>query len=491
MKEINYQSFRSGSDIRGIATGENVSLTNDIVKNISISFALFIEKFENIDIKNQVIAIGHDSRLSSVQFYEIFLNSLSSIGVTTYACGLCSTPAMSSSFKFLSCCASVEITASHHPKEYNGFKFFVKNKGLSSIDIMELLKISETEFYPKSSSIGTVHEFDLMRCYSEDLKNKIKDSLHNEKPLKGFHIVVDASNGAGGFFVKDVLNPLGADTYGSKLLEPNGNFPEHSPNPEKKDSIKSIVNASIQNKADLGIIFDADVDRCFFVDNKGNPIIKNKLIALISKFVLNEYPESTIVTDSVTSDHLKDFIEKNGGFQFRERRGYQHVISSAKDLNDANEQCHLAIETSGHAAFKENSFKDDGAFLAVKIIIEMAKLKQSKKNISDVLEGFIEAKESLERRIMFKTSEEINQKIQSVKDNYQKIENCFIDKDTPEGVRLNFTKDDRKGWCLIRQSAHDLSIVINIESDVTSGAKKIFKDIEQLTLTTKNNNDNI
>ena len=75
--------------------------------------------------------------------------------------------------------------------------------------------------------------------------------------------------------------------------------------------------------------------------------------------------------------------------------------------------------------------------------------------------------------------------------NYQKIEDCLIDKDTPEGVRLNFTKDDRKGWCLIRQSAHDLSIVINIESDVTSGAKKIFKDIEQLKLTTKNNNDNI
>ena len=216
-----------------------------------------------------------------------------------------------------------------------------------------------------------------------------------------------------------------------------------------------------------------------------------KLIALISKFVLNEYPESTIVTDSVTSDHLKDFIEQNGGFQFRERRGYQNVISSAKDLNDANEQCHLAIETSGHAAFKENFFKDDGAFLAVKIIIEIAKLKQSKKNISDVLEGFIEAKESLERRIMFKTSEEISRKIQSVKDNYQKIEDCFIDKDTPEGVRLNFTKDDRKGWCLIRQSAHDLSIVINVESDVTSGAKKIFKDIEQLTLTTKNNNDSI
>ena len=96
MDNFDYQSLRSGSDIRGIAIGENISLTNDIVKNISISFALFIEKFENIDIKNQVIAIGHDSRLSSVQFYEIFLNSLSSIGVTTYACGLCSTPAMSS-----------------------------------------------------------------------------------------------------------------------------------------------------------------------------------------------------------------------------------------------------------------------------------------------------------------------------------------------------------------------------------------------------------
>ena len=485
MKEINYQSFRSGSDIRGIAIGENISLTNDIVKNISISFAMFVEKFENIEIENQVIAIGHDSRLSSVRFYEIFLNSLSSIGVTTYACGLCSTPAMSSSFKFLSCCASVEITASHHPKEYNGFKFFVKNKGLSSVDIMELLKISETEFYPKSSSRGVVNEFDLMKCYSESLKDKIRNSLDNyELPLKGLHVVVDASNGAGGFFVKDVLNPLGADTSGSIFLNPDGNFPAHSPNPEKKDSIKSIVNASIKNKADLGVIFDADVDRCFFVDNKGNPIVKNKLIALISKFVLNEYPESTIVTDSVTSDHLKDFIELNGGFQFRERRGYQNVISAARDLNEIREQCYLAIETSGHAAFKENAFKDDGAFLAVKIIIELSKLKNSKKNLSDILDGFVEEKESLEKRILFKTSEEISQKLYDVKENYNKIESCFIDEDTPEGVRLNFTKDDRKGWCLIRKSAHDLSIVVNIESDIEGGTKKIFQDLD-LTLTKK------
>ena len=491
MDNFDYQSLRSGSDIRGISVGENAVLTNDIVKNISISFAQFIQKFKNIDIKDQIIAIGHDSRLSSVQFYQIFLNSLSSIGVNTYACGLCSTPAISSSFKFLSCCASVEITASHHPKEYNGFKFFMKNGGLSHIDIMELLRIAEEDFYPKSSSKGIVREFDLMKFYCNDLKNQIKESLNSEIPLQGFNIVVDASNGAGGFFVKDILNPLGANTSGSKLLKPDGNFPSHSPNPEKKDSIKSIVNASIKNKADLGIIFDADVDRCFFVDDKGKQIVKNRLIALISKLILNEYPGSTIVTDSVTSDHLKDFIEKNGGFQFRERRGYQNVIGSAKDLNEIREQCYLAIETSGHAAFKENGFKDDGAFLAVKIIIEMVKLKRAQKSFADILNGFIEEKDSLEKRINFESVDQINSLIQKIKDNYEKISECSINEDTPEGVRLTFNKSDRKGWCLIRQSAHDLSVVINAESDTFNGAKKILKDIEQLILTTKNTNDNM
>ena len=114
------------------------------------------------------------------------------------------------------------------------------------------------------------------------------------------------------------------------------------------------------------------------------------------------------------------------------------------------------------------------------MIIEMAKLKKSKKTFSDILDKFVEEKDSLESRITFKSVEQINNLIKDVKNNYKSIEGCSIDENTPEGVRLKFNKEDRKGWCLIRQSAHDLSIVINIESDVLDGAKKILQDIEEL-----------
>lgn len=478
--------LKSGSDIRGITIGENKNFTNDDVKSISISFCIFLEKVKHIKIKDQKIAVGHDSRLSSERFYKIFINSLSSIGVDVYSCGLCSTPAMSSCFDFLSCCASVEITASHLSKEYNGIKFFGCEGGLSPSEIDQILEISQNEFFPKSSSRETVHDFNLMRYYGSRLRDKITNELQNEHPLEELKIVVDASNGAGGFFVNEILNPLGANTYGSKLLEPDGNFPEHSPNPEKEESIKSIVMASVEHKADLGIIFDADVDRCFFVDDKGNPIVKNRLIALISKFVLEEHPGSTIVTDSVTSDHLKHFIEKNGGLQFRDRRGYHNVISAAKELNEITEQCYLAIETSGHAAFKENKFKDDGAYLAVKVIIELVKMKKEGKKLSNFLEVFKEAEESKEVRISCKNVSEINKIINSAEQNFSKIPGCSINDDTPEGIRLNFENDDEKGWCLMRQSAHDLSVVINIESDRKGGAEKIFRNIDELMLTKKN-----
>lgn len=472
----NLKNLRSGSDIRGIAIGDNINLTNDTVKNISMAFLKFLKKEKNIEIKNQTIAIGHDSRISGERLKDIFINSIISAGANVYYCGLCSTPAMSMAPKILSCTASVEITASHHPKEYNGFKFFTPDGGLTPIDIEEILDIASNEFYPKSFTQGIVHKINLMKKYSEILKNMIKKEFNEKFPLENLKIIIDASNGAGGFFA-DILKKLGADISGSSLLNPDGNFPVHSPNPENNQAINYIKKIAIKNKADLGIIFDADVDRCFFIDEKGNILSKNKFIALVSKLILKKYPGSVIVTDSVTSENLKIFIEKNGGYQFREKRGYQNVISAAKYMNKDKKICFLAIETSGHAALEENNFKDDGAYLAIKIIIETVKLKKQNKKLSDIISDFKDAKETKEIRISCKTKEQIEAKIKNLKNNYKRILGCNIDENTPEGIRLNFNLKDRKGWCLLRPSAHDLSLVLNIESDIKNGTEKILRDI--------------
>ena len=139
--------------------------------------------------------------------------------------------------------------------------------------------------------------------------------------------MVDAGNGAGGFYVDRVLKPLGADTTGSQFLDPDGTFPNHVPNPENKEAMEAICQAVIAHQADLGIIFDTDVDRAAAVDHQGNELNRNRMIALISAIVLQEHPGSTIVTDSITSDGLTQFIEQQlGGKHHRFRRGYKNVI---------------------------------------------------------------------------------------------------------------------------------------------------------------------
>src|SRR5699024_5963392 len=150
-----------------------------------------------------------------------------------------------------------------------------------------------------------------------------------------------------------------------------------------KEAMKSITDATLKNNADMGIIFDTDVDRAAIVGSNGKPINKNALIALISKIILKEHPESTIVTDSVTSNGLAEFIEENAGIHHRFKRGYKNVINESIRLNEEGIESYLAIETSGHAALKENYFLDDGAYLVSKILMEAAKLHKDGKDIAD------------------------------------------------------------------------------------------------------------
>jgi phosphomannomutase len=175
-----------------------------------------------------------------------------------------------------------------------------------------------------------------------------------------------------------VLEPLGAVTRGSQFLEPDGMFPNHIPNPEDKKAMESITKAVLEQKADLGIIFDTDVDRAAAVDSSGRELNRNRLIALMAAIVLAEHPGTTVVTDSVTSDGLTTFIEgKLGGKHHRFKRGYKNVIDEGIRLNTIGEEAHLAIETSGHGALKENHWLDDGAYLMVKLLIKLAAAKAS------------------------------------------------------------------------------------------------------------------
>ena len=301
-----------------------------------------------------------------------------------------------------------------------------------------------------------------------------------EHPLKGFHIVVDAGNGAGGFYAKDVLEPLGADVSGSQFLDPDGRFPNHIPNPENADAMASVCKATVAAKADMGVIFDTDVDRGGAVDQSGEEINRNRLVAIASAIALEGNEGGTIVTDSITSSGLKLYIENTlGGVHHRFKRGYKNVINEAIRLNKEGINCPLAIETSGHAALRENYFLDDGAYLVTKIIIKMAVLRREGKTLEDLLSSLQEPVEATEVRlpILEENFRECGEKALQELEAYAVRENWSIAPDNREGMRISFPKEDGDGWFLLRLSVHDPIMPLNVESDSEGGVKIIAKKV--------------
>lgn len=491
-----YKGFKSGTDIRGVASegveGQTVNLTDDVVKKMANGFVLWLSDFTEKKPSELTISVGRDSRISGERIATSVIDSFKEAGVKVIYTNLSSTPSMFMTTVDLGCDGAVQITASHHPFNRNGLKFFTPKGGLEASDIQDILQHAQDNDIPAAAGNGTVEEIDYMTRYSQHLCDIIKkevNAVDYDLPLKGFKIVVDAGNGVGGFYADKVLKVLGADTEGSVYLDPDGMFPNHIPNPEDKTAMESISKAVLDSKADLGVIFDTDVDRGGAVDSYGKEINRNRLVALAAAIALEGTEGGTIVTDSVTSSGLKEFIENTlGGKHYRYRRGYKNVIDKGIELNNKGEFCPLAIETSGHAAMKENYFLDDGAYLCTKIIIKMAQLKKQCKTIDMLLKDLKEPVESKE--IRFKITEENfrewGERIIADLDSYAKNEpNWIVADDNREGIRVSFDKENGDGWLLLRLSVHDPIMPLNIESDSVGGVEKIYNQFYKFLETTK------
>ena len=267
---------------------------------------------------------------------------------------------------------------------------------------------------------------------------------------------------------------------GSQYLDPDGHFPNHPPNPENEEAMNSVAAAVVKAKADLGVIFDADCDRAAIVDQTGKEINRNRLIALISAILLQKHRGATIVTDSVTSSGLAKFIEAHDGKHYRYKRGYRNVIDEAVRLNQAGVDCPLAIETSGHAALRENMFLDDGMYLVTYLIVHAMLLKRAGKTLSSLIDSLQEPLESAEYRIKILVPEfhEAGDKaIEAVMKEASKRGDCHIAPDNREGVRVSFDlgRGDDNGWFLLRLSVHDPVMPVNVESDVKCGCQTMLQ----------------
>lgn len=464
MKIDDLKKLKSGTDVRGIAVGDNVTLTDEAVTVITKAFCLWLaKKFKKHELK---IAVGNDSRISAPRISQTVIAALISCGADVVYTGLSSTPSMFILLKEsdFGCDGSIMITASHLPYDKNGLKFFTPEGGLSSRDIDAILLLASED--KCTVGAGRYFERSFMDVYSRILVEKV-EHVCGVKPLEGKKIIVDAGNGAGGFFAEKVLVPLGADVSGSLYTEPDGMFPHHIPNPEDKEAIDCLSEAVKKTGADLGIIFDTDVDRAACVDKGGEEINRNSLIALLSAILLPE-KGGVIVTDSVTSVHLTEFIESLGGKHLRFKRGYKNVIDKCRELNDGGVYSPLAIETSGHAAFPENYYLDDGAYLITKILICLSKQAKEGKTLTSLIDGLKKPADESEVRIQF------NEKSRDFKAEGEKViedlknSGLELSPENYEGVRIFFEKSN----VIVRMSVHDPVMPINFESDETGGCRE-------------------
>ena len=502
MSEKNYLQYfkrvQNGNDVRGAAIAtdkEALTISEPLAAYIARAFTSYLSEKLGKPASELRIGVGHDSRMTAPQMKAGCLLGLSM--AKAYDCGLITTPAMfcSTVLPGSNFDGAVMITASHLPFNRNGMKFFTKDGALSKAELTQILEQAaalagvfaeespETLLTSDKLPVGdgTVTVFDMKSLYCEHMKEIIRanSGSDEEKPLTGLRIAVDSGNGASGFFASDILEPLGADTEGSQFLNPDGTFPNHVPNPEDKTAMEAIQKATLEHHADLGVIFDCDGDRAAVVFSDGMPVNRNTLIALLGVIVAEQAPGSTVVTDSVTSDELAEFLEGSLGLKHpRFKRGYKNVIDKGIELNAAGETCELAIETSGHGAFKENYFSDDGAYIAAKIIGRLARIRREGKTLESLIADLRQPAEAAEMRLSI-TAEDFKAYGQQVLEDFRAF--CAADprfhivSPNYEGVRVAFDDEEVKGWLLIRLSLHDPVIPINLES-ANDGGVDILKE---------------
>ncbi len=481
---MDLRALISGSDVRGRALGDGAPLTGAVAERLGEAFAAYLW---NRTGHRPRVYIGRDSRVTGENLSASFASGLCRAGAEVIGVGMCTTPAM---YMILITGTwggdgSVMVTASHLPMDRNGFKFFLPDGGIGLDTLREILSLAEKdEDYAREG--GTACEKNFLPDYCGLLRQRILRGLGTDErePLAGLHVAVDAGNGAGGFYA-DFLRSLGASTEGSRFLEPDGRFPNHIPNPEDPAAMASISEAVRESGADMGVIFDTDCDRAAIVDGDGREINRNRLIALVTAVLLEAAPGITVVTDSVTSSGLKKFIAGRGGVQYRYKRGYHNVIEQARRLNDEGVDCPLAMETSGHAALRENHFLDDGMYLVTVLIGDAMRMKKQGRELFDLIRDLQDPMESAEVRLSITAAdfrEAGRQVIARVTERAAEEPDWNIAPDNREGIRISFDLDGRKesAWFLLRLSVHDPVLPLNMESDVAGGNLKMARALYQI-----------
>lgn len=427
--KINSEIFKA-YDIRGLYPSE---INGEVAYNIGRALAIFT--------KAKKIAVGYDMRLSSEEIERELIRGINDQGADAMRIGLVSTPiAYFSSWK-LEVDGAVIITASHNPAEYNGMKFCFKNavpigEGSGMEEIRDLALVGNFE---ESTEKGKIEEnFGIKNQYIDYVAGFFKTGFSRKK------IIVDFGNGMGAV-EKGVFEKFQEELEAKYIFEElDGNFPNHEANPLKIETLEILQKKVLEEKADLGISYDGDADRVGFVDEKGDIVSMDYLIALLAKEVLKKNPNALVLMDLRSSNAVKEVIEEAGGRVNRCRVGHSLIKKQMREQGAI-----FAGELSGHYFFEENS-KAEMATLAVVMLLNL--MNETGQKMSDLVADLKK----------YYHSGEINSDVLDKNAVFEKLKEKYADGklDTLDGVRIDY----QNWWFNVRASNTEPKIRLNLEA---------------------------
>ena len=423
-------------DIRGLVDGE---LSPDFAFAVGLAFARFLE----IEREPSTVIIGEDMRPSSPELAEAFSAGVTSNGTNVIRIGLASTDMLyfAAGSKNL---PGAMFTASHNPAEYNGIKLCLsgarpigKETGLLTIEkfVREGLPVA-------MRPPGVESNEDLLGAYADYLHGLV--SFKGNRSLK---IVIDAGNGMAGYTAPAIFERLGAQIT-PLYFELDGNFPNHEANPIDPKNLRDLQKSVLENKADIGLAFDGDADRCFLVNEKGQAVDPSLLTSLIASRELAKHPGAVIIHSLISSRAVVEVINESGGVPVRSRVGHSYIKALMAQTGAV-----FGGEHSGHFYFKDFWRADSGALAALHAL---AALGESDKTISELLSPFQRyvASGEVNSRV-----EDVASVIQKIKEKYEILPEYSIDE--LDGLTIS----SATWWFNIRASNTEPLLRLNVEAD--------------------------
>lgn len=432
-------------DIRGL---HETDLTPEVVTHIGQALGT-----ELLRRGESTICVGRDVRLSSPRLRDNLTDGLLSTGIDIVDIGMAPTPAVYFGIQYLNTGGGVQITGSHNPLEYNGFKMTHRTASIYGEQIQHLRELIERRDF--ESGAGNLKELDILDDYLSDIASRV----HFAKPLK---VVVDAGNGCASELAPKLLRSLGCEVV-ELYCEIDGSYPNHLPDPTVLKYLQDLIALVKETGADLGIGYDGDADRIGVIDNQGNIVPGDRLLAIFARDILTRKPGSSIIFDVKCSQALPEDISAHGGVPVMWKTGHSLIKSKMKETGAP-----AAGEMSGHIFFSEKFRGYDDAIYASARLIDI--LTHDGRPLSEVDSSIPKYVSTPEIRVEATDDEKfqiVDELVTYFKD---ETDHRVVDVD---GVRVEFGD----GWGLVRASNTQPVLVMRFEAKTPGRVAEIGEEI--------------